>query len=118
MNFVWAFIIGGILCAIAQVLVDKTKMTMARILVLYVCLGVLLTLVGVYEPLVKFAGAGATVPLSGFGYALAKGVMKAVDEKGLIGILTGGLTATAGGVTAAIIFSYIAAILCKPKAKN
>ncbi len=118
MTYVWAFIVGGILCAIGQILIDKTKLTPARILVIYVTSGVFLTLIGVYEPLVKFAGAGATVPLSGFGYSLAKGVMKAVEEHGIWGIFTGGLTATAGGIAAAILFGFIAALIFKPKEKS
>ena len=108
MNYLWAFLVGGALCAIAQILIDKTKLTPARILVLYVCAGAFLTLFGLYEPLIQFAGAGASVPLTGFGYSLAKGVMKAVDEHGFIGIFLGGLTSTAGGVTAAILFGFYA----------
>lgn len=97
MQYVWSFVIGGIICVIGQLLIDFTKLTPARILVAYVVSGVALTAVGVYEPLVKFAGAGATTPLTGFGYAIASGVKKAVDEQGTLGILTGGLTATAAG---------------------
>ena len=118
MTYLWAFIVGGILCAIGQILIDKTKLTPARILVVYVVAGVFLTLIGVYEPFVKLAGAGATVPLTGFGYSLAKGVMKAVEEHGLLGVLMGGLTATAGGIAAAVVFSLIAALICKPKEKS
>ncbi len=118
MTYLWAFIVGGILCVIGQILIDKTKLTPARILVVYVVAGVFLTLVGAYEPLVKLAGAGATVPLTGFGYSLAKGVMKAVEEHGLLGILTGGLTATAGGIAAAVVFSLIAALIFKSKEKS
>ncbi len=117
MNYLWAFVVGGIICIIGQVLIDYTKLTPARILVLFVCIGAFLTLIGVYEPLVKIAGAGATVPLTGFGYSLAKGVMKSVTETGALGIITGGLTATAGGITAAILFGYIFAIIFKPKEK-
>ena len=117
MNFFWAFIVGGTLCAIGQILIDKTNLTPARILVLYVTSGVVLTLIGIYPPLVDFAGAGATVPLTGFGYSLCKGVMKAVDKDGFLGIFTGGLTATAGGITAAIVFGLIVALLFKPKEK-
>ncbi len=117
MNYLWAFIIGGLICVVGQVLIDYTKLTPARILVLFVCIGAFLTLIGVYEPLVKLAGAGATVPLTGFGYSLAKGVMKSVTENGMIGIFTGGLTATAGGITAAILFGYIFAVIFKPKEK-
>ncbi len=106
-----AFIVGGIFCVISQVLIDKTKFTPARILVGYVVMGVILTAIGIYEPIVKFAGAGATVPLTGFGYTLAKGVEKAVDEIGILGVLSGGITATATGITAAIVFGFIAALV-------
>lgn len=109
LGFVRAFLIGGVFCVLAQILIDKTKLTPARILVSYVVFGVVLTGVGLYEPLVKFAGAGATVPLTGFGYTLAKGVEKAVAEKGLVGALSGGMTATAAGISAAIVFGLIAA---------
>ena len=97
MEYVKAFVVGGLICVIGQILIDKTKLTPARILVLFVTLGVALTAVGLYEPLVNFAGAGATVPLTGFGYTMAKGILEAVKEKGLLGILTGGLTASAAG---------------------
>lgn len=117
MNFVWAFIVGGLICAVGQVLIDFTKLTPARILVLFVCIGVFATFFGLYGPLVKFAGAGASVPLTGFGYTLATGVMKAVEEKGILGIFTGGLAASAGGITAAILFGYIFAVLFNPKEK-
>ncbi len=113
-----AFLVGGGICIIGQLLIDYTKMTPARILVLFVTLGVALTAVGVYEPLVKFASAGATVPLTGFGFTLAKGVEKAVNENGVFGILQGGLTATAGGITAAILFSFIAALLTRSGDKS
>ena len=112
-----AFWTGGLICVIGQILIDKTKLTPARILVSYVVSGVILTAVGLYEPLVKFAGAGASVPLTGFGYTLAKGVEKAVEEYGLLGALTGGLTATAGGITAAVLFGLIASLVSKPKIK-
>ena len=118
MQYVWSFVIGGIICVIGQLLIDFTKLTPARILVAYVVSGVALTAVGVYEPLVKFAGAGATTPLTGFGYAIAGGVKKAVDEQGALGILTGGLTATAAGITAAVIFGIIAAFFFRPKKKK
>lgn len=118
MQYVWSFVIGGIICVIGQLLIDFTKLTPARILVAYVVSGVALTAVGVYEPLVKFAGAGATTPLTGFGYAIAGGVKKAVDEQGTLGILTGGLTATAAGITAAVIFGIIAAFFFRPKIKK
>ncbi len=117
MIYLWTFIVGGILCVIAQVLIDKTKMTPARILVSYVVAGVILTALGLYSPIVKFAGAGATVPLTGFGYSLAKGVEKAVDESGVFGIITGGLHGTAGGITAAMLFSLIASLVFKGKNK-
>ncbi len=104
-----AFVVGGVFCVIAQVLIDKTKLTPARILVSYVVLGVLLTGIGVYEPLVEFAGAGATVPLTGFGYTLAKGVQKAVGENGLMGALSGGITGAAAGISAAMVFGLIVA---------
>lgn len=112
-----AFLIGGLICVIGQILIDKTKLTPARILVSFVVLGVILTAIGIYEPLVDFAGAGATVPLTGFGYTLAEGVKKAVAEHGLIGALTGGLIATAGGITAAITFGLLASLFSKPRIK-
>jgi len=117
MQYFNTFWVGGLICAIGQILIDKTKLTPARILVTYVCAGAVLTALGIYEQIVKFAGAGATIPISGFGYSLGKGVMKAVDEQGLLGIFTGGLTATAGGLAAAMFFGYIFALLCKPKEK-
>lgn len=118
MEYVKAFVVGGLICVVAQVLIDKTKLTPARILVLFVTLGVALTGLGLYEPLVEFAGAGATVPLTGFGYTMAKGTLEAVKEKGLIGALTGGLTAGAAGIAAAVFFGYIAALVSKPSDKN
>ena len=118
MEYLKAFLVGGILCLIAQVLIDKTKLSPARILVSYVVLGVLLGAIGIYEPLVKWAGAGATVPLTGFGNTLAKGVREAVDEKGLLGIFTGGLRSTASGITAAIISGLVVSIIFKPKDKS
>lgn len=117
MDYVKAFLVGGALCLIGQILIDKTKLTPARILVSYVMIGVFLGAVGIYEPLVEFAGAGATVPLTGFGYAIAKGVKEAVQEDGFLGILTGGLKATAGGITAAILSGLIASFLFKAKDK-
>ncbi len=111
MNCLKAFVVGGFLCLIGQILIDYTKLTPARILVSYVVAGVALTGIGVYKPLVKFAGAGATVPLTGFGYCLATGVEKAVDEYGLIGVLTGGLTATSAGITAAVVFGFLASLV-------
>lgn len=118
MQYLWTFLVGGTLCAIAQILIDKCKLTPARILVIYVTAGTFLTLFGWYEPLVRFAGAGATIPLTGFGYSLCKGVRTAVAEKGLLGIFSGGLTGTAAGITAAIVFGYIIAMICKPKPKQ
>lgn len=113
MEYLWAFLIGGAFCAIGQLLIDLTSLTPARILVTYVVSGVFLGAVGLYEPLVDFAGAGATVPLTGFGYQLAKGVRSAVGEDGLIGALTGGLRNCAGGIAAAVIFGLIVALLFK-----
>ncbi len=117
MEYLKAFIVGGLLCAVGQILIDRTKLTPARILVGFVVAGVVLSALGIYEPLVEFAGAGATVPLSGFGHVLAKGVRSAVADKGLLGIFTGGLTAAAGGICAAILFGFIAAMIFKPKEK-
>ncbi len=118
MEYVKAFAVGGALCLIGQILIDKTKWTPARILVSYVVLGVILGGLGVYEPLTDFAGAGATVPLTGFGSTLAKGVREAVDQQGFLGIFTGGLKATAGGITAAITAGLLAALLFRPKDKS
>ncbi|MBQ3094469.1 MAG: SpoVA/SpoVAEb family sporulation membrane protein [Clostridia bacterium] len=112
-----AFLVGGGICVIGQLLIDYTNLTPARILVGFVCLGVLLTGLGVYEPLVHFAGAGATVPLTGFGYLIATGTQEAVDLYGLRGALTGGITAAAGGLTAAIVLGFLCGLLAKPKAK-
>lgn len=118
MDYLKAFLVGGLLCVIGQILIDRTKLTPARILVSYVVIGVILGAVGVYEPLTEFAGAGATVPLTGFGSNLAKGVREAVDEAGFIGILTGGLKATAGGIAAAVICGLLASLIFKPKDKS
>jgi len=118
MYYLWVFLIGGALCAIAQVLIDKTKLTPARILVIYACSGVLLTALGIYKPLVDFAKCGATIPLTGFGYAIAQGVEKAVNEQGLFGALTGGLTATSGGITAALAFGVLASLIFSSKPKD
>lgn len=117
MDYLKAFLVGGVLCLIGQLLIDKTRLTPARILVSYVVAGVLLGALGLYDKLVGFAGAGATVPLTGFGNTLAKGVREAVDEKGALGILTGGLTATAGGIAAAVVFGWLAGLIFKPKDK-
>ena len=113
-----AFWVGGLLCVVAQLLIDYTKLTPARIMVSYVVAGVVLSAVGLYQPLVDFAGSGATVPIIGFGHSLAQGVAKAVGEKGIMGAFTGGVTATAGGISAAVFFGLIFSLLCKPKAKN
>lgn len=115
MDYLKAFIVGGLICVVGQILIDKTKLTPARILVSYVVLGVALQIFGWYEKLVNFAGAGATVPLTGFGYTLANGVKKTVAEHGVIGIFTGGITAGAAGISAAIIFGFLAALIFKPK---
>lgn len=117
MDYLKAFVVGGLLCVIGQLLIDKTKLTPARILVAYVVAGVFLGAVGLYQHLIDFAGAGATVPLTGFGSNLAKGVKEAVDEHGFLGIFTGGLTATAGGIAAAVVFGWLAGLIFKPKDK-
>ena len=117
MDYLKAFLVGGALCLIGQILIDKTKLSPARILVGYVVCGVLLGALGVYEPLVDFAGAGASVPLTGFGYTLARGVKKAVTEDGFLGIFGGGLKATACGITAAIIAGLVVSLIFKPKDK-
>ena len=118
MDYVFAFCVGGLFCVVAQILVDKTKLTPARILVSYVVAGVVLGGIGLYKPLVEFAGAGATTPLTGFGYLISKGVREAVDADGLIGALTGGLSAAAGGITAALLFGLIAALIVRGKPKG
>ena len=118
MNYFRAFYVGGAICVVGQLLIDLTKLTPARILVGYVVAGVLLQAVGVYQAVADWGGAGATVPLTGFGYALAKGVEKAVDQQGLLGALTGGLTAASGGIAAAVVFGVVMATLCKPRNKR
>ena len=122
MTFPWsllfAFLVGGAFCVTAQLLIDLTPLTPARILVLYVVLGVFLGAVGLYEPLLRFAGAGVSVPLVGFGGTIAKGVKEAVDEKGILGVLTGPLTAASGGTTAALLFAFLAALIFKSKPKD
>lgn len=118
MSYVWCFVIGGAICVVGQILIDKTKLTSARILVLFVTLGVVLTGLGLYEPVVNVGGAGATVPLTGFGYSLAKGAIKGVQENGLLGAFTGGVKATAAGISAAVLFGFVAALISKPKIKN
>ena len=117
-EYVKAFLVGGLFCVIGQILIDKTKLTPARILTAYVVAGVILGAVGLYQPLTDWAGAGATVPLTGFGNLLARGVRKAVAEQGLVGAFTGGLTAAAGGIVAAIFFGFLVALLCRPKEKD
>lgn len=115
MSHLWAFLIGGAICVIGQLLIDGTKLTAPRVLVIFVATGAILTGLGVYQPLVKLAGNGATVPLPGFGYALAKGAMEAANKEGFLGALTGGVKATAAGVSAAIVFGYIIALIFNPK---
>lgn len=122
-NFDWlqllrCFVTGGFICVIGQVLIDKTKLTPARILVIFVTAGVILGGIGIYEKLVEFAGAGATVPLTGFGYSLAKGAMQEVSQSGIIGAFSGGIKAAAAGIAAAIFFGYIASLISKPKMKK
>ncbi len=118
MTYLNAFLVGGIICAIGQVLIDKTKLTPARILVLFVTSGVVLSSIGIYQKIVDFGGAGATVPLIGFGHSLAKGAFKDVDKYGILGAFTGGIKATAAGITAAIFFGYIMSLIFTPKAKR
>ena len=118
MDYLKAFIIGGLLCLVGQILIDKTKLTPARILVGYVVCGVILGAIGIYEPLVNFAGAGASIPLTGFGSTLAKGVREAINEIGWLGIFTGGLKASAGGITAAIIAGLLVGLMLKTKDKS
>ena len=118
LDLIKAFVIGGAFCAVGQLLIDFTKLTPARILTGYVVAGVILSAFGLYKPIVEFAGAGATVPLTGFGHLLAEGIRKSVAEDGFLGIFTGGMTAAAGGITAAILFGLIAALCFKQKDKN
>ncbi len=117
MDIFKAFWVGGIICVIGQILIDKTKLQPGRILVMYVCIGCVLGALGLYKPLVDYAGAGATVPLTGFGYNLAKGVIEEVDSSGFLGIFTGGLKAAAGGISGAVAFSWLAAVFFDPKGK-
>ena len=117
-QYLWAFMVGGTICAVGQLLIDYTKLPPARILVSFVVAGVVLGGLGLYQPLIDFAGAGATVPLTGFGALLAKGVREAVDQNGLFGALTGGLTASAGGIAAAIVFALVTALLSRSKDKS
>ena len=118
MDYLWTFLVGGTLCVIGQILIDKTNITPARILVCYVVTGVFLSALGLYQPLVDFAGAGATVPLTGFGHSLCQGAFKAVEKMGILGAFTGGINATAGGITAAIVFGFLAAVLFRSKTKS
>ena len=118
MDYIRAFITGGIICVIGQILMDKTKLTPARILVIFVTVGAILGAFGIYDKIVEIGGAGATVPLPGFGNSLAKGAIKAVKEQGLIGAFTGGITGTAAGITAAIFFGYLMAVIFNPKSKS
>ena len=118
MEYIKAFLVGGVFCLIGQILIDKTKWTPARILVSFVVAGVIFGAIGIYEPIKEFAGCGATIPLTGFGYILAKGAKDAIDTSGFIGILTGGLKASAGGITAAVISGLIVSILFKPRDKS
>ena len=118
MDYLKAFLVGGLFCLIGQILIDKTKLTPARILVSFVCIGVLFSALGFYQKIVDFAGAGATVPLTGFGHTIAKGVREAIDEDGFLGIFTGGLKASAGGITAAVISGLIVSLIFKPKDRS
>ena len=118
MEFIKAFIVGGLICVVAQILMDTTKLTPARILVIFVTLGTILGAFGIYDKIVDFGGAGATIPLPGFGNTLAKSAIKAVDESGLLGAFTGGITGAAGGITAAIFFGYIMGLIFNPKTKK
>ena len=117
MDFVRAFLVGGAICVIGQILIDKTKLMSGRILVMFVCLGCILGGLGWYTPIEEFGGAGATVPLTGFGYNLAKGVMEEVESVGFWGIFTGGMKAAAGGISAAVVFAFLTALVCNPKEK-
>lgn len=118
MEFLKAFVVGGLICVIGQILLDRTKLTNGKIMVLFLVVGAFLTAIGVYGPIVEFAGAGATVPISGFGYALAKGAMDEVTGGGIMGAFAGGIHATASGITAAIVFGYLAALTSNPKSKS
>lgn len=117
MVYLNAFVVGGAICTVGQIVINKTKLTPAHVLVLFVTLGAILTAVGIYEPIVNFGGAGATVPIPGFGYALAKGAIKGAKEDGILGAFTGGISSTAGGITAAIVFGYVMSLLFNPKTK-
>ena len=117
MQYIWVFLVGGAICAVGQVLIDRTKLTPARILVIFVVAGVFLTGTGLWKHVTAFAGSGATVPIVGFGYTLAEGVKKAIDQEGALGILTGGLKATAAGITASVVFAFIFALITRSKEK-
>lgn len=118
MQYIKCFVVGGLICVIGQILLDRTKLTNGKIMVLFLVAGAILQAIGVYAPIVEFAGAGATVPISGFGYALAKGAMESVKSDGIMGAFTGGLAATASGITVAIVFGYLAALVANPKSKS
>lgn len=118
LKYILVFLVGGFLCTIAQIIIDKTKITPARTLVIYVCSGVFLSAIGLYAPIVDYVGAGATVPLTGFGHTIAQGVRTSVDEMGLFGAISGGLSATAGGITSAIILAFIASLIFRSKPKS
>ncbi|MBE7020559.1 MAG: stage V sporulation protein AE [Ruminococcaceae bacterium] len=118
MDYVRAFLVGGALCVIGQLLIDFTKLTPARILVIYVVSGTILTVLGLYQPLVEFAGCGATIPLTGFGYSLGKGVIEGIDKNGLLGVFSGGLAKTSAGIAAAVFFGFFVSLICKPKDKK
>ena len=118
MSYIIAFLVGGVICALVQILMEKTKMLPGRIMVLLVCLGAFFSFIGLYEPFTEFAGAGATVPLTGFGHVLMKGVKAAVDEEGLLGLFKGGFKAGAAGCIAALIFSYLISLVAKPKIRK
>lgn len=118
MNYVWAFLVGGAICAAVQILMEKTKLMPGRIMVLLVCMGAALSFLGVYQPFLEFAGAGASIPLLGFGHVLMEGIKEAVDEQGILGLFTGGFKAGAAGTASALIFGYIASLLFKPKMKK
>ena len=118
MDYIKAFIVGGIICVIGQILIDKTKLTPARVLVTFVCVGAFMELFNLYKPIIDFAGAGATVPLTGFGSLLTDGVKKAIDEKGFLGVITGGLTASAGGISASLLFGFLVSLIFKSKPKT
>ncbi len=118
MEYIKCFVVGGLICVIGQVLLDRTKLTNGKIMVIFLIAGAILQAIGMYQPIVDFAGAGATVPISGFGYGLAKGAIEEVEKTGIMGALSGGITATASGITAAIVFGYLAALMANPKSKS